>query len=230
MLNKEIVISLHIPKTGGLSMSEVLRSVYADRFCHTGQVDNLETKHDVPSNVACVHGHLPYGVHKYFSQRCVYITMLRTPSCRAISYAHHSIQASKKDYRWKEIGISPGMNLAQFFKLPICSNNNAMIRQLCGLDFMEEESKIEIDASRLKQAKSHVEQHFRAVGFCEYYQESLEKYQLALGWDELPGIQYMNLGKYDKKEKLDHDVVALIEENNCWDQQLYDWALLKFSH
>src|SRR5687767_997581 len=88
-----LVLHLHLPKTGGTTLNEILA-----RPCAPGEyvalgpdvhgaIENLRSWSDERrAEVRVVQGHLPYGLHEIFPQPHTYVTLLREPVDRVLSF------------------------------------------------------------------------------------------------------------------------------------------------
>lgn len=62
-----IVISIHIPKTGGTTLKNILTSVYGDSFLWLTETNSAKRAferlkgYDL-TKIKCVHGHIGYGI------------------------------------------------------------------------------------------------------------------------------------------------------------------------
>lgn len=90
--NKEIIISIHLRKTGGSTFRSILEKVYGDRYLHIVHTHTLngvwETIKGLDfSNIDIIHGHFPYGLHRFLPRNveCKYITFVRNPVERLMS-------------------------------------------------------------------------------------------------------------------------------------------------
>jgi len=89
---KEIIISIHLRKTGGSTFRSILEKVYGERYVHIVHTHNLngvwETIKGLDFNkIDIIHGHFPYGLHRFFPKNiiCKYITFVRNPVERLMS-------------------------------------------------------------------------------------------------------------------------------------------------
>ena len=82
---------LHIPKTGGTSLGDLLRESFGDGAF--GQYWNVPGPGQVAevTGKTCVIGHFPYGLHALFPAPCTYLTMLRNPYERVLSQYYYNL-------------------------------------------------------------------------------------------------------------------------------------------
>src|SRR5690606_3005039 len=91
------LIFLHLPKNGGKTIHFVLNRIYAsDETFHVdwvGTKGNLENFHQMPesrrSKIKLLKGHFNFGEHRYLIGETEYITFLREPHERILSYYHY---------------------------------------------------------------------------------------------------------------------------------------------
>ncbi len=84
-------IFLHIPKTGGTTLGEILRANFnpEDVAWHWSPPEP-----DAAAGLSrkrCLIGHLPYGAHDLFADPCTYIAVLRNPYERVISQYFYNL-------------------------------------------------------------------------------------------------------------------------------------------
>ncbi len=98
---RPVLIFLHVPKTGGTSLKEFLKSKYERENYYeiawnseTGLrgMDYLNQFIALPQakrdRFDLILGHFPYGLHKFLSRPCMYVTLLRNPLERLLSFYH----------------------------------------------------------------------------------------------------------------------------------------------
>lgn len=109
-MNHEIIIGIHIPKTGGVTFKNILQKRYgkslfyyinqsvstphaADKLC--GVITNGDKIEWYGTKV--IYGHFPYGLHEYIPRNIdyKYITFLRHPGDRLLSQ-HNYLLAGKR--------------------------------------------------------------------------------------------------------------------------------------
>jgi len=111
---KEIIISTHIPKCGGTTLKNILNEVYGKGFKWVLQTKFPEEaiKEINFDTVECIHGHVSYGLHKFFPKEISYkyVTFLRNPYDRLLSFYNFLLQNQntyivydwKNTYGWKQ--------------------------------------------------------------------------------------------------------------------------------
>ena len=94
----ELLIFLHLPKTAGVSMHDMLQSVFGEKyFRHSQTLGTLlsELGQNERSRLQCISGHFKFGVHRQFKQNSVYFTVVRDPVERVVSLYNHKRRRGK---------------------------------------------------------------------------------------------------------------------------------------
>ncbi|MBK9122917.1 MAG: sulfotransferase family 2 domain-containing protein [Chloroflexi bacterium] len=102
--DRQRVVFLHIPKTGGMSLYDVLRRNYAGLPAYVqfetrsaGEHALFERPQHERDSLAYVAGHVHYGIHAIWSEPAAYFTMLRDPVDRLISQYYYV--TTSRDHR-----------------------------------------------------------------------------------------------------------------------------------
>jgi hypothetical protein len=212
-----LVIFMHIPKTGGITLRNILdqqyRSEHILRLPQKNKLVNLQKKGANIKELQCVYGHHRFGVHEYFQQPFTYITMLRHPVERIISTYYFILQNERNRMHQK---VKP-LTFEQFVRstdpdlqVPL---TNHQTRYLSG------ERK-----PNLNKALQHMDAHFSVVGITELYNESLFIMKKKLGWDHI-SYQKKNVTKKRKRQTdIGLDTIEIIKRKNPLDLHLYETA------
>src|SRR5690625_603167 len=146
---------MHIPKTGGTTLSSIIQNQYNKNIVLTEHID-MNVKDIEMSN--SLMGHFYFGIHDNFSKPCIYITMMRDPIERIIS----------SYYYIKETELHPDhtkvnkMSFNEFINSKKYDFNNLQTRYFC-----------EGQTPNLDQAKETLNTHFSVVGIAEMFNDSL---------------------------------------------------------
>jgi len=80
---------MHVPKTGGTSLDNLLRTVYGSAYHRVSNGSNLVQRLDGISktnkDIACISGHFEWGMHRYLHKNVRYVVVLRHPIERLLS-------------------------------------------------------------------------------------------------------------------------------------------------
>jgi hypothetical protein len=228
-----VLIFLHIPKTGGVSLSTTLAARFpSDQVFHIvsgggasprfsalhGSCDDLRRQTDAArSRLRCVlgHFHLAEAVHEALPAPWGYVTILRDPVSRVTS------QLAQFN-RMVRAGDMPGhdapVGLATFAALRPNSVDNHQTRFLCGGGYPDRSGE-----ENLARAKENLRRWFRVVGTTERYDDTLRVLQGAYGWE---GLQPARLNATRRRERtpLTGEEVAWLRARNAWDLALHAFA------
>lgn len=213
----ERVIFLHIPKTGGSSLRHIVSQHYLPEDCLLlyypipyDEAALAEIHRQLPM-AKVVYGHVGFGIHEFLGIEGKYVTFLRHPIARMISfYKHNASDAHLPHYA----AIQEGMSL---FDLLGVHPDNHMTRILANYWHPE----IEDEAWLLEQALENIRRYFCFVGLMENFEESVTRLSQHLGWQVLSEIPYLNVG-IEMSVEVDSATQIFLEKRNKIDLKLYD--------
>jgi len=231
----ELLIFMHIPKTGGTTLSHILKKQYQNAVCGGGsqnhtikRLSNLSEKE--AEDTKCIWGHIPFGIHHYFSRPYSYITILRDPIERVISMYYYLSNNPKikwiDDMSFKEFINHDGVkSKIENLQTRLLSWESQVV------DYERTEENItrfvlesKQDVPNLRRAKKNLEQYFSIVGITEMFNESISLMKHELGWGN---INYRNKNvnfNRPKQEQLSSRIVNIIKEKNILDLKLYNYT------
>jgi len=227
----DTLIFLHLPRTGGTTLRDILDKQYPDDVTFENKtlldtdtnfnVDNKPEK----DQFKLVKGHVYFGIHEHINQKCTYFSMMRNPIERTISIYNYI----KKRSGHKDHDLANKLTIEEFIKrghnLFI---NNGQTRLMAGREASLNVPFNEINEIHLEQAKKNIQNHFILVGLTERYNESLLLLKNFLSW-KTPTYSIANAVKRDKKTtQIDSQLKDLIIEYNQIDFQLYDYVTVLF--
>lgn len=236
---------LHIPKTAGTSLISFLDAQFEQsQICPAQLLPELfKLDSNVTSRYDFFRGHLWYGLNDYVGKELNYITMLRDPVQRTISWYSH-VKRDPNAYRHDRV-VGENWSLLDFVtdKETQWDMVNAQTLFLAvDLDF-ERLSKDPVgygrsvvqdyaarnnDRALLDLAKSRLEK-FLFVGIAERMRHSLQL--LSHSIDVYPHFSHPKLNVSENRpsdSELSSDTIQAIKEVTCLDQELYDWAVEVF--
>jgi Galactose-3-O-sulfotransferase len=236
------VVFLHLPKTGGRTLTATLRYKYPSRTLFLESTSEpLTAIGDLPleqrRRARAVTGHLHYGVHRYIPQECEYITVLREPIARVLS-TYRFIRASPKHWLHDEL-VGSDMGLEEFVRTAADPGvDNEQTRLLSGRGSGEmlwrgpdgrlhAHTPSPLGTDALAEAKRNLER-FLVVGLTERFDESFILIRRALGW-RLPMYETRNATKGPKPTPPAREALDLIRDRNRLDLELYEHARRLFS-
>ena len=229
--NKEkspVVIFLHIPKAAGTTLRDILYRQYEKEYIYEldGQnfVRSLEDFKQLDpkekEKVRLLMGHMYFGLHELLPSPPMYITMLRNPVEKVISYYYFvSRLNTHADY---ELIKSQNISLKEYCSMNRPNMCNAQTRFIAGENF----SKVNNEPKMLEQAKTNLREHFSIVGITEKFDETLMLMKQKLGWNSSPYYYRRNTNRSVSyvPHKIKEDTIATIREYNQLDIELYKYA------
>ena len=213
--NKRIIF-LHLPKNAGTTMKSILKKKYSKEEVYQIEYNkdgvwNLNEFKELPQNerenIKLLSGHFNFGLHEYFSTPSLYISMMRHPVERTISF--YNYVKRQKSHRLldavKNKSLIDCVKEVRDFDVV-----NGQSRKLSGTD----DENLMLD-----KALANIEQHFCFVGIQEHFEESMillnEKLKLK--------VRYLSkLNSAGFKPHIDHELIKEIEKTNQVDMKLYN--------
>src|SRR5438874_7520968 len=230
--NRTTVIFLHIPKTAGTSFNYALRWEYWLRPCYWVQpldFDAIKFKKLPESDrakLSLVHGHMRFGLHEYLPQASTYVTFLRRPVERIVSYwkyAQREGTAHPESELWW-LQAARTMTLEELFESGRdVELDNGQVRRISGIKVPFGQCTTEM----LVKAKQNIEQYFSFVGLTNYFDESLLLLKRILGWRKPPFYAKAKVSPSESEPS--KGALKLIEAHNELDFALYDYVEARFA-
>ena len=228
-MNKHLIF-LHIPRSGGLTLSEIIKRQYKreELFSVPGSKESINKfkrlENKKRQKIKCVFGHFPFGFHNYFSGKSGYITMLRDPVDRIIS--HYYATVSRKHHYLHDKVVSENISLKEYVTKGLSFEmSNSQTQLLSG-----GEKKLALDVNGpesrkyLEIAKKNLVKYFTAVGLTERFDESILLFKKRLGWKNIFYYK-INVSKTrPKKRNVSQDAIDIIKKYNQLDIDLYNYA------
>jgi Sulfotransferase family len=227
----ETVIFLHIPKTGGTTLQHILEQCYpGDQICtfkdpnRDAQIENFKrSAAGRREPYRLIQGHLSFGFHRYVPGRSTYITFLREPVARTLSFYYHA--RTRPDHYLHPLLKDDRANLKMLLRQQTATSHeffNLQTAMIAGEEWGNPQRPV--DRVALEQAKQNLRTHFQVVGLTEQFDASLRLMSRHFGW---------KVGAYKKKnvtsrkppaETVDTETKQLLREANALDIELYQFA------
>ncbi len=219
------IIFLHIPKTAGTSVRQIVKKEYPGRQClfiYSHSPVFLASLQPRMPEACAVYGHVSFGIHEILGVQGRYVTFLRDPVRRVISFFNH--QARKRDSEFYH-RIRKGLTLREMLRSGICHQvNNHMVRIISGHEGTDPVD----DEAVLRRALSNIEQHFAMVGLVERLPASVALLGARLGFHRRHRIPRRNVNLRPRSRRVDDATLADIQVYNRLDRMLYDYVQQRF--
>jgi hypothetical protein len=221
------VVFVHIPKTAGSTLYQVMQRVYKPDevvFLYESRIPQSVQMFDrlpeaAKRRLRMVLGHVGFGLHERLGRPCTYATVLREPVDRIISYYYFVLREPGHFLHGpaRELGLEGFAKSEASHKL-----TNGQTKYLAELDGL--------DANRdtLEAAKRNLEKYFSVVGLIERFDETLVMLRHVAGW----GLPYYDKANVTRdrppKSEIPQSAIDTIREHNQLDMELYDWVSKRF--
>ncbi len=200
-----MILSVHIPKTGGVSVRNILKEHYGPGFVlHYWQITDAwgRVLDKVPADATCVHGHYQADVHAKAFPSATLMTWVRDPVERVVSSYYHRLRDPDPQHPVCRELHQKKLSLVDYAALPLVQN----------------------EMTRFFGSKQP--EDFAFIGVVEDFAQSLEAMKRFLGIAEAPlRRDNVNPEKQIEYYALDPRVRREIERSNVRDLDLYEKCL-----
>lgn len=220
------LIFFHIPKTAGATLAQIFTRQYAPQaHFHTEperhwasieqfkQLSAAERK-----RYRAISGHMAFGVHEWLPQPYSYITLLRDPIERIISY-YYFILHYPGHYLYEKI-TGQQMSLQDVLNSGISKEfDNLQTRLLSGtpkIDYGQ------CSTAMLTAANYNLATHFRFVGTTKKFDEFLVLVSQAYGWQSPFYVKKHVIKNRPRRHEIPRETLKTIEQYHELDLALYE--------
>lgn len=216
-----MLISVHIPKTGGTTFQDILERLYQGRiyldYAERILVPGLWRKRlrlalglnrvHVPQGTLCIHGHFLANKYDRLYRDAPVVTWVRDPVDRIVSQYHYTFRCPDMEHPIFRRLVRNKPTLEEFVR----------IRQLRNVQ------STYINGKKLEK--------FRFIGVTEEYEKSIELFAKIFDIEEPLAVPAANVNKerQDDGYVLDPETRTLIERCNSLDIELYAEARRRFA-
>lgn len=232
---------LHIPKTGGTSFTSFLDSHFDVDEIFPGQLlpEIFQASEETLSCYRLFRGHLWYGLNTYLKRNLCYITMLRDPIKRTISWYSH-VKRDKNAYRHDRL-INENWSLLDFVNdyqtnwdminaqtlfLAVDLDYSKLMHDPVGYGqaIVKQYARRLDDRTVLDIAKKRLEK-FTFIGITERMQDSIHLLSYQMDWYPSTFTPKLNISpNMPSNEEISLETREAIREITQLDRELYGWA------
>jgi hypothetical protein len=227
-------IFLHIPKTAGTTLLEILDRQYAPETIHSFGGDAHASvaafkRMDVErrAKIRLLRGHMAFGLHAYLPEPTLYFTILRDPVARVISYYRYILR-TPPHYLYEEV-TQKKMSLGDLLAsgLPLMMNDG-QVRLISGV--WGEPSFGDVTPEMLEMAQRNLREAFVVAGLMEQFDRTLCLLKETLGWTQPITYRRLNVApQREQKAAITPQTIELIQQANRQDLALYHFAQRLFA-
>ena len=222
-MNDEKLIFLHIPKTAGTSLRALIEQAYSPEEClflySQFEPDVFAAIQQALPKAKVLYGHVCYGVHETLGISAKYVTFLRNPIDRIVSFYSHN--ARSPGMMWYA-AIQAGMTLRDMVESEVSFETNNHITRI--LTSYAPTNMLDDDAV-LAQAIMNLHRHFCLVGCSETLETAVQTLKTAFAW-QVSETPRLNINP--EPMNLDAPTIAALEKYNRLDLLLYNYVQQHF--
>jgi len=212
-VSQSILISMHMEKCGGTSLESLLHQQYGPTFerYEPGASQNSRVFIPPESSIACLHGHMYYGLHRQLIGReCSYITLLRDPLDRFLSNFQH---IRRYEHPLHAL-IDTQDGLREMCENPQARHyRNLFVRRLAGVDG-------EPCLADVEQAEAYLRE-FALVGKVERFEAFARAATTRLGWREHQ-VPHKNAANNLPRAEVSNAELEQVIQANALDIELFE--------
>lgn len=223
---KDLFIHLHIPKTGGTTLRDIIQRQYrAEKIL---MIPKLEESENILKEVSTsqinqlklIQGHLKYGIHNHFHRRAKYFSIIRDPINRVLSTYYYVLSQKNNPQN-----LSTSNNQMTIYDFVQSGVNpfliNGQTKLISGKTGNIDNPIIESE-ELFSLAKENIENDFLFLGITEMFDETILILKNMLGWH----MPYYSIANRTKKkpnyDAVNPTIISFIKEHNQLDIKLYN--------
>ncbi len=223
---KDLFIHLHIPKTGGTTLRDIIQRQYrSEKILMIPKLEESETilKEVSTSQInqlKLIQGHLKYGIHNHFHRRAKYFALIRDPINRVLSTYYYVLSQKNNPQN-----LSTSNNQMTIYDFVQSGVNPFLINgqtQLISGKTGDIDNPIIESEELFSLAKENIENDFLFLGITEMFDETILILKNMLGWH----MPYYSIANRTKKkpnyDAVNPTIISFIKEHNQLDIKLYN--------
>ena len=223
---KDLFIHLHIPKTGGTTLRDIIQRQY--RSEKILMIPKLEESENILKEVSTsqinqlklIQGHLKYGIHNHFHRRAKYFAIIRDPINRVLSTYYYVLSQKNNPQN-----LSTSNNQMTIYDYVQSGVNPFLINgqtQLISGKTGDIDNPIIESEELFSLAKENIENDFLFLGITEMFDETILILKNMLGW-HMPYYSIANRTKNKPNyDAVNPTIISFIKEHNQLDIKLYN--------
>lgn len=230
VLEEKTIIFLHIPKTGGMSLTRIALENYDSSSVFI--IDGLRVNESLnelkelsleqKTKIKFIAGHNYFETHQFIPNKSTYITILREPIERVISSYYYMLTTPDNPFhkdvvQYKFFEDYLGSKEGKRFKL----HDNFQVRLLSGIRGV---GYGECSQEMLEAAKFNLNNSFSLVGLTENFDDFLASCQKKLGWKHIPARKENVNSSRPSKNEISEKALRKIAADNIFDIELYGYV------
>ena len=223
---KDLFIHLHIPKTGGTTLRDIIQRQY--RSEKILMIPKLEESENILKEVSTsqinqlklIQGHLKYGIHNHFHRRAKYFAIIRDPINRVLSTYYYVLSQKNNPQN-----LSTSNNQMTIYDFVQSGVNPFLINgqtQLISGKTGNIDNPIIKSEELFSLAKENIANDFLFLGITEMFDETILILKNMLGWH----MPYYSIANRTKKkpnyDAVNPTIISFIKEHNQLDIKLYN--------
>ena len=235
--DRPTVIFLHIPKTAGTTLKHITRRQFSPSETYEFYSVTRESGKGInafaslppkrKNKVKFITGHVGFGLHQHIDGPSTYITVLRDPIKRVISF-YYFLKRQDKNHPSLE-----GCKSLEDFIQSVDLVRNDMTKYLSNIKMKTQlaykgsdvqEDRIACTPADFEQAKKNLRQHFSVVGLTEEFDKTMVLVKRQLGWRVFPYVNVNVARKKTASRQISDEAMASLNEYNHYDIELYRHA------
>lgn len=190
-MSQDILLFMHAPRTARTTVGSILAEQYGPARVR-GPCDHDRELLALPQAkrdaLACVFGGFGFGIHRHFTRRCKYVTMLRDPVDAVVS-CYFSVKNDPR-HPWHGALVAQRMTLREYAEGGECGHtDNYQLRFLTG-----RARGARIGRAELELAKHLLVEGLATFGLVERFDESMLLFKRSFGW-KTPYYVRQNVGQ-----------------------------------
>jgi hypothetical protein len=229
------VLFVHVPKTGGTTLTGIARRLFGrervfEAYRTIGslvngaaveraveEIEKAEGRVTLP-RFRFITGHAPFGMHRRLTHPSVYVSLVRNPIERCVSYYHHVLR--DQAHRLHEPVVRDRMTLTDFVRSGLTPEMQDGQTQY----FLDADRAEPLGFGQLELAKQNIERHFPLVGTLEWFDSSYLLLARLLGWRRI-SYRARNVSRgRTPLTQVPRAITSEIAERNAIDLELYAWV------